>query len=74
MLIILIVVAGEIVYLEQKKFYFAKQIDITTNTQIARNHGRLPEKGFRPSKLATYCIAQQNRKKYKCANVQKCKK
>jgi len=54
----------------KKKFYFAKQMDVTTNTQIARNHGRLPEKGFRPSKLATYCITQQNTKN---ASVQMCK-
>ena len=55
---------------KKKKFYFAKQTDVTT-TQIARNDGRLPEKGFHPSKLATYCIiTQQNRKN---TNVQMCK-
>jgi len=38
---------------KKKKFYFA--IQTTTDTHIASNHGRLPEKGVRPSKLATYC-------------------
>jgi len=55
---------------KKKKFYFAKQTNVTTTTQIAHNHGRLPEKGFHPSKLATYCITQQNTKN---TNVQMCK-
>jgi len=46
---------------KKKKFYFAKQI--TTNTHITRNHGRLPEKGVHPSKLATYYTLTQKNKK-----------
>jgi len=56
---------------EEEEILFC-QTNRRNNTQIARNHGRLPEKDFHPSKLATYCITQQNTKKYKCATVQKC--
>ena len=51
---------------KKKKFYFAKQI--TTNTHITRNHGRLPEKGVHPSKLATYCRTHSRTQK-----IQMCK-
>jgi len=36
-----------------EEIFFAKQIHVTTSTQIARNQSRLPEKGFHPSKLNT---------------------
>ena len=55
---------------EEEEILFCQTNNVTTTTQIARNHGRLPEKGFRPSKLATYCITQQNTKN---TNVQLCK-
>ena len=57
---------------EEEEILFCQTKRNKKTTQIALNHGRLPEKGLRPSKLATYCITQQNTKKYKCATVQKC--
>ena len=54
---------------EEEIVFCQTNIHVTTNTQIARNHGRLPEKGVRPSKLATYCITKQNTQN---TNVQKC--
>jgi len=59
---------------EEEEILFCQTNNVTTTTQIALNHGRLPEKGFRSSKLATYCITQQNTKNTNvqlCRNVQK---
>ena len=55
---------------EEEEILFCQTKHNKKTTHIAHNHGRLPEKGLRPSKLATYCITQQNTKN---TNVQLCK-
>jgi len=39
---------------EEEEILFCQTKHNKKTTQIAHNHGRLPEKGLRPSKLATY--------------------
>ena len=59
---------------EEEEILFCQTNRRNTTTQIARNHGRLPEKGFHPTKLTAYCRTQQNTKNINvqmCKNVQK---